>query len=379
MPTASRDARVLDSAAVAAPVQVVTQGQPYDFGEFLTVLVFGGAVVLILIGGALYQALAARADRRLCPPAGRLVDIGDGSRLHAYCTGAGRPPVIFEAGMAASSLSWSLVQPRVAAFARTCSYDRPGLGWSEPGAISPSARANAETLHRLLRALDVPVPAVFVGHSYGTFVIREYARRYREAVAGMVLVDPIYPSEWAQPDRNRQRQLRGGVFLAHIGRVLARIGFVRICLRLLTGGAPGAARRASRLFGAEAAGVLSRLVGEVQKLPPDIWPAVQMLWSQPKCFAAMAEHLAALPESARQVAESADLGDIPLIVITAGRQPAACRAEHERIAALSSRGSQIVAEGAGHWVHLDHPALVADAIHDVVKAARVASPNQHAD
>ena len=345
----------------------------------MILLVLGGVVALVLVSGAAYQAIAARADRRRCPPMGQLVDIGDGRRLHAHCSGSGWPAVIFEAGMAASSLSWSLVQPRVATATRTCSYDRSGLGWSEPAAASLSARANAETLHRLLQALGVPPPRVFVGHSYGTFVIREYARRYPDAVAGIVLVDPIYPSEWAQPDRERQRRLRGGVFLSHVGDLLARVGFVRVCLRLLTGGAPGAARRASRLFGSEAAGVLSRLVGEVQKLPPDTWPTVQTLWSQPKCFASMARHLAALPESARQVAESSDLGDIPLVVITAGKQPAECRAEHERIAALSSRGSQIVAAGTGHWVHLDHPALVADAIHTVVQAARIASPTGRVD
>jgi pimeloyl-ACP methyl ester carboxylesterase len=336
----------------------------------VTLLVLGGAVALILIGGALYQSRSVRTDRRLCPPTGQLVDIGGGRRLHAHCTGTGWPPVILEAGMAASSLSWSLVQPRVATLTRTCSYDRAGLGWSDPGSTSPSARANAETLHMLLQALGVPLPGVFVGHSYGTFVIREYAHRYPDEVAGIVLVDPIYPSEWAQPDTERRRRLRGGVFLSNVGSLLARIGFVRVCLRLLTGGAPGAARRAARLFGSEAVGVLSRLVGEVQKLPPDTWPAVQTLWSQPKCFAAMASHLAALPESARQVAETADLDDIPLVVITAGHQPAECRAEHERIAALSSRGAQIIAEGGGHWVHLDHPALVADAIRTMVEAAR---------
>jgi pimeloyl-ACP methyl ester carboxylesterase len=336
-------------------------------------LLLAGVVALVLVGGATYQALAARADRRRCPPSGRLVDIGDQRRIHVHCTGTGSPPVVFEAGMAASSLSWSLVQPRVAAFARACSYDRPGLGWSDPRIASPSARTNAETLHKLLQLVGVPPPCVFVGHSYGTFVIRAYAHRYPDAVAGIVLVDPIYPSQWAQPDRDLQRRLGGGIFLSRVGGLLARVGFVRVCLRLLSGGAPGAARRVARLFGAEAASVLSRLVGEVQKLPPDTWPAVQALWSQPKCFAAMAAHLAALPESARQVAEASHLGDIPLIVITAGHQPAECRAEHERIAALSSRGRQIVLEGGGHWVHLDYPELVADAIYDVVQVARASA------
>ena len=324
------------------------------------------AVAVILLGGALYQARAAARDLRRVPPTGQLVDLGGGRRLHAHCSGAGAPAVILEAGIAASSLSWTRVQPRVAQFTRVCSYDRAGLGWSDPGRSPLSAAANAESLHLLLRALGIPLPYVLVGHSYGSFIIREYANRYRNEVAGIVLVDPIWPSEWVQPTRELQRRLRGGVFLSHVGGLLARVGFVRVCLRLLTGGAPGLARRASRLFGSEASGVLSRLVGEVQKLPAETWPLVQALWSQPKCFTAMARHLAALPRSAGEQATCGELGDIPTLVITGGRQPEQCRAEQQRLAALSSRWRQIVAAGSGHWVHFDEPELVIEAIREVV-------------
>jgi len=58
------------------------------------------------------------------------VDIG-GQRLHLVRSGTGSPAVVFEAGAAASSLSWTLVQPAVAGFANTCAYDRAGLGWSD--------------------------------------------------------------------------------------------------------------------------------------------------------------------------------------------------------------------------------------------------------
>lgn len=339
----------------------------------ITLLALAGALVLILLGGAAYQARGAVADLRASPPPGRLVDLGAGRRLHAHCSGTGVPVVVLEAGIAASSLSWTWVQPRVAEFTRVCSYDRAGLGWSNPLVAPLSARNNADTLHDLLRALDIPPPYVFAGHSYGSFVIREYVSRYPDEVVGIVFVDPIDASEWALPTLELQRRLRGGVFLSHVGGVLARVGFVRLSLRLLTGGAPGAARRAAQLFGSEAAGVLSRLVGEVQKLPAETWPAVQALWSQPKCFIAMARHLTALPESARQLSACGGLGDIPTIVITAGRQPEESRLEQQRIAALSSRGQQIAAEGSGHWIHLDDPEIVVEAIRQVVHAARVSA------
>ena len=160
------------------------------------------------------------------------------------------------------------------------------------------------------------------------------------------------------------------MFLSRLGALLARVGFVRLILILLTGEAPGAARGVARLFGSKVEGVLSRLVGEVQKLPPESWPLVQACWSQPKCFTAMARHLAGLPSSARDVAEGS-LGDIPLIVISAAQGWAARRDTHEQLAALSSHGRVIIAGQSGHWAHLDEPQLVIAAIRELVEQHRV--------
>jgi pimeloyl-ACP methyl ester carboxylesterase len=168
--------------------------------------------------------------------------------------------------------------------------------------------------------------------------------------------------------REDRRRLRGGVFLSRVGAVLASAGVVRACLDLLSRGSTGVPRRVGRLFGAEASRVLTRLVGEVQKLPRDVWPAAQAHWSQAKSFRAMAAHLSALEPSAAEVEALGDLGDLPLAVITAASQsPAAC-AEHARIAALSSKGRQVICAEGGHWVHLDAPGLVVAAIREVVQA-----------
>lgn len=86
------------------------------------------------------------------PPTGKLVDIG-GWRLHLNCTGeprASQPTVILEAGNGNFSVEWSLVQPRVAGFARVCSYDRAGAGWSELGPHPRTMRQTVFELHTLL-------------------------------------------------------------------------------------------------------------------------------------------------------------------------------------------------------------------------------------
>jgi pimeloyl-ACP methyl ester carboxylesterase len=310
-------------------------------------------------------------------PPGRLVDIGH-RRLHLFsqgedspCSrGEGTPPVVLEAGISASSLSWSHVQPRVAAFTRTHSYDRAGLAWSDPCVRPVTAAGCAHDLHKLLSAAGVKGPCVLVGHSYGAFVLHVYASRHPENVAGLVLVDPIYPEEWLNLPRRERWRLKGGVFLSRIGALLARTGVVRACLSLLSQGSTGVPRRVSRLFGSEAAKVLRRLVGEVQKLPAETWPAVQAHWSEPKCFTSMAEHLAGLRKSAAEVAACGDLPrNIPVVILSAATQSEAYRQEHARMAARSAYGKHVLASGSGHWILLDEPDLVVQAIRDVMALA----------
>ena len=81
---------------------------------------------------------------------------------------------------------------------------------------------------------------MLVGHSFGAFLVCAFASQYPDRVAGLILLDP--PVEWQQLTSERRRLLRGGVQLSRVGGVLARVGFVRACLALLSSGAPGAAR-----------------------------------------------------------------------------------------------------------------------------------------
>jgi pimeloyl-ACP methyl ester carboxylesterase len=327
------------------------------------------AVVVVLVAvGTSYQMSQSVADAQRFPPPGRLVEIAPGRRLHLDCRGSGTPTVILEAGIAASSLSWSRVQPKVAEFTRVCSYDRAGLAWSDPSDPPHTAMRMAQQLHALLGAAPLPPKYVLVGHSFGGFVVLAYASLFRKEVAGLVLVDPIYPSEWLAMTSQQRFRLRGGVFLSRVGGVLARVGAVRACLNLLARGSTGVPQAVAKLFGSEAAAFLGRMVGEVQKLPQDVWPAVRSHWSQPKCFVSMAGHLGSLTKSAAELSASlGPLGDLPMLVISAESQPVACKAEHARIASLSSRGQHVVARGTGHWVHLDDAALVVEAIRHVIK------------
>ena len=329
--------------------------------------VVGLAALTLAIAGVIYQSVGLVHDARRFPPPGQLVDVG-GYRLHAVCCGRGAPTVVLESAIAASSLSWARVQADVARFASVCAYDRAGLGWSDAWTAPRTFDRTLDERHAVLTQLDCAAPFVIVGHSFGVFVCLAYAARYPQTVGGLVLVDP--PTEWVHMDRRQRRLLWGAVQLSRLGGLLARLGVVRVCLALLTGGAPSAPRHFVKVFGPMTARTLERLVGEVRKLPPELHPVVQALWCQPKCFQSLADHLRMLQEATASAEEVASLGDVPLVVISSGDQTPDIRTSHQVLARMSSQGHVVFASKSGHWVPYDEPELIVETIREVVETVR---------
>jgi pimeloyl-ACP methyl ester carboxylesterase len=334
---------------------------------FLIVLL--GTLAVPVVAGAIYQVIGTWRDRRRFPPPGRLVRV-NGRRMHIYVTGEGTQTVVFESGMGASCLSWTLVQPQVAQFTRAVSYDRAGHGWSALAREPRTARQIAEELHTLLDAASVPGPYVLVGHSFGGYANRAFAHMYRNEVVGMVLVDSVHPAEWENPTQEQLRMIEVGLRYARVAAWLARLGFVRFCLARLVRGSPTLGRAAVRAFGIGTAVAAQRIAGEIRKLPAPILPVVRALWSQPKNFISLGQHVAALPVSAAQAAAASTLGDLPLIVLSADHHAPPYADWQSDLAQLSSCGRHVVASDSGHWIHLDHPGLVTGAIREVVATAR---------
>ncbi len=340
------------------------QGEPIGSHGMSILTALALAAIVAMIAGILYQSVGLRRSARRFPPGGRLVDV-NGHRLHVVSLGQGEPVVLLESAIAASSLSWARVQPQVTSFARVLAYDPAGLAWSDAATRPPTIARMCHEIRRLLVTIGAPGPTVLVGHSFGALLCLAYTARDPSLVSGLVLVDP--PSEWAHMDRRRKQVLRGAMHLSRIGAVLARLGIVRACLALLTGGAPAAPRYFVKVFGPTTARTLERLVGEVRKLPPDLHPVVQALWCQPKCFLAMAAYLGALQEAMVEAERVSSL-TVPLVVISGGDQPPDVIEAHRALARKSPVGRHLIATHSTHWIPFDEPDLIVGAIRDVVQA-----------
>lgn len=135
-------------------------------------------------------------------PHGRFVDVG-GRKVYVECLGSGSPTVVFEAGLdpvgGASGRTWVGVEPRplpqrnihgdVAKRTRVCAYDRPGIGLSDRGPTPRDGLRAVQDLRQALRSAGERPPFVLVGWSLGAPLAYLFASQYRHEVAGLVLLD----------------------------------------------------------------------------------------------------------------------------------------------------------------------------------------------
>jgi pimeloyl-ACP methyl ester carboxylesterase len=331
------------------------------------VLIGLGALLVLVVIVAL--AVGARAKPRLrakFPPPGALVDVG-GYRLHLACEGEGSPTVVMEAGMGDPSSIWALVQPQIAQTARVCTYDRAGLGWSDPSPKPRTAENIVRELHTLLHNAGVPGPYVLVGHSIGGIYMRLFAHTYPDEVAGMVLLDSSHEAQMTRAPQafaeHMQRSLAKARRQMSLYRPLAAMGLFAAAPALVPADKllPQAARDAYQATAAQGTNFLTAVMGEMQALDRSFAQA--------------------------QAAQITALGSIPLVVLSRSKpvltpeeglppdvMDAVNRGWHVmqgELAALSPAGALRVAEECGHYIHLEQPQLVVDAIREVVARARV--------
>ena len=312
--------------------------------------------VLILVAGLAFQWCATKLDERRYPMPGVLVEV-NGHRIHLDCRGQGSPTVLLDAGLGDSASTWALVQPEVAKFTRVCSYDRPGLGWSEPSPGPRDTRHVAAQLEELLQQAHIAGPYLLVGHSFGGYNQLFFQSIHPDQVVGIVLVDSSHPDQ-----ENRLPGMTMEEYAADMHRKAL--------------GAP---------FGVQ------RLMGWCRD--DYTFPNVSQAWQQvapvsialdcrSSVFPTTLDEMLAFRESGKQVAVVKTLHALPLIVLShdphiglgfppdvAAEGEKQWNAMQEELRALSTNSKRVIARTSMHYVESYRPELVIHAIREVYTAA----------
>lgn len=292
-------------------------------------------------------------------PIGKILEV-DGHKMHIYSTGQGGPSIIFESGGAAWCMDWTIVQHEVSKFATAISYDRSGFGWSEPGTLPRDANQIEQELHSLLEIAEVRKPYILVGASFGGHIVRLYASRHPNDVAGIVLLDARHEDIELKMPNSWQRMVSIGRF---VNQFMLRLSQLRLLKLFAT------------LLGKK------HLPPIIKHLPPDLRSTYLKVGFSKNYFRTNRNELDAINSSDNQLRSVRSLGNIPLFVIKHGipnlfsSMPASDAKIAEELwhelqfdlASTSKNSEVITAEKSGHAIHVDQPKLVITTICKMIK------------
>lgn len=267
-------------------------------------------------------------------PSDQMVNIGT-HRLQIHREGKGTPAVVIEAGITDGIDKLRPLAARLAQSTTVITYNRAGYGQSEPGPFPRGCAREADELKALLDKASVPRPYVLVGHSLGALNVMAFASKYPEVVAGIVLLDPPPLSFILAQDYKE--------------------------------------------LGGMAEGMTAQWEAIADSAAKSADPQDK---ARSAFFRAIAsEHREMFGAGAKLAAGISTFGDIPLVVMAAGKAnpnfgPIA--EEYQKywieqsraLAAKSTKAKFVIAQESSHYLYLDAPELVAENILSVVSDAR---------
>ena len=311
---------------------------------------------LILISTAIYQGIANWLEDKQLPP-GKLINV-DKYRLHLYVAGKGSPTIVLDHSL--GGLDGYFLIEELAKLARVCIYDRAGYGWSDCSPYPRTSQQIVKELDTLLTKAEIEPPYILVGNSFGSYNVRLYAHLFPQKVEGIVLTDGLH--EIGMLKMSLQLQALKLFFISSF--VMSIIGSMLGIIRLL------------RVWG-----VFELLKPELRHFSQDCLNYVKRSFCRSKHWLTMSREMLNLDTSSRQVSVANNLGTIPIVSIKANSffklsfwtifMPLKSannlrEAMHLELCTLSTNCLQLKASKSGHFVWIDQPLVIVDAVRSIL-------------
>lgn len=313
--------------------------------------------MLLLIATTIYQAIANWLEDRQ-PPPGQLVDVGQ-YRLHLYIAGEASPTIVLDHSLGGVE-GYFLIE-ELSELARVCIYDRAGYGWSDHSPYPRSSHQIVKELDTLLVQAGIEPPYILVGNSFGSYNVRLYAHLFPQKVVGIVLTDALHETGMLK----MSFLLRALKLFFISGFVISILGSMLGIIRLL-----------------KIVGVFELLKPELRHFSQDSLNWVKRSFCRSKHWITMSREMMNLDKSARQVSIAKDFGTLPIVSIKASSffKPSFWtifiplkganqlrEKMHVELCKLSTDCLQVEASKSGHFVWVDQPNVIVDAVKTILK------------
>ena len=318
--------------------------------------------LLFLLATTSYHHLATWIENRRHKPPGKLIDMG-GYKLHLYEMGEGNPTVILDHSL--GGIDGYFLIEQIAKITRVCIYDRAGYGWSDSSPNHRSSKHIVKELDAMLVKAEIAPPYILVGNSFGSYNVRLYASQFPEKVAGIVLTDALH--EEAMLNMSLTLKLLQLFFMS--GFAMSMLGSTLGLIRLLG-----------------MIGTFEIIKKELRKFPSATRQKVKRSFYYFQHWLTMWREMWNLETSAKQVHQIKNLGDMPIVSIKSSTffkrslwnfyMPIAAANQlrdtmHAELLKLSTDCTQIQATRSGHFVWVDEPEVIIEAIKKILEKIKM--------
>lgn len=312
---------------------------------------------LFLLCTTIYHHYCNRQEKRTRSLPGKIFNI-DRCKLHLYGKGEGNVTVIVDSSL--GGIEGYFLIDRLSKLTKVYIYDRPGYGWSQRSKKTRCSQEIVSELDLLLTTGNIKAPFILVGDSFGSYNMRLYAHRFPEKIKGIVLTDGLHER---------------GMLNMPLSIIILKLFFLSGFLISIFGSWLGIVRFLGNL------GIFELIKPELRKFPQDIRQQVKKSFYKSNHWITMAKEIWHIDLSGRQLIKANNFGNLPIVAIKSQTflKPSIFTwflpissidklrdKIHQEFSNLSTNYTEIKAHNSSHFVWIDEPQLIVNAVEKIL-------------